>query len=213
MPSLSTLYFPVGLLIGIAAAAPVGPVNLLVIQRTLCRHAGSALVLGLGAAIGYCLFAVVAAFGLGAITSLLDAHESLIRIIGGIVMLGFAVVIWRSAPHLDRGQSHHPAQRLALLTFSMTITNPATLLFFLASFGAVGFVDIGHDTTEEWLNAALLVLGVLSGSMLWWVAVTGLATRLRGRVSDRHLVLLNHATGGVLALFGIVAILAGVTRW
>lgn len=213
MPSLSTLYFPVGLLIGVAAAAPVGPVNLLVIQRTLSRHAGSAMVLGLGAAIGDCLFAIVAAFGLGAITGMLDAHEALIRVIGGFVMLGFAVFIWRSAPHLDSNSPRQPVQHLALLTFSMTVTNPATLLFFLGSFGAVGFVGIGHDTASQWLNAALLVLGVLAGSMLWWAALTAFATRLRGRVSDRHLTILNHGTGVVLALFGLVAILAGAMRW
>ena len=213
MLSLSTLYFPAGLLIGVAAAAPVGPVNLLVIQRTLCRHAGSALVLGLGAAIGDGLFAIVAAFGLGAITGLLDAHEALIRVIGGGVMLGFAIVIWRSAPHLDSAGPRHSARRLALATFTMTVTNPATLLFFMASFGAAGFVGIGHQTTAQWLNAGALVCGVVAGSMLWWGAVVAMAARLRGRVSDRHLTLLNHVTGAALAVFGLLAILAGVMRW
>ncbi len=211
MLAISTLYFPVGVAIGVAAAAPVGPVNLLVIQRTLSRHAGSALVLGAAAAIGDCLFAVVAAFGLGAVDILFDTHVALIRIVGGAIMLAFAVIVWRAAPHLDGPRPASPTPRLALLTWSMTVTNPATMFFFLGSFGAIGFTGIGHDSGMHRFNAALLVIGVFTGSMLWWLLVTALAGRLRGRIADRHLALLNHVTAAVLAIFGTGAIIAGVT--
>ena len=213
MIDLSTLYFPAGIAIGIGAAAPIGPVNLLVIERTLTRHAGSALVLGFGGALGDSLFAIVAAFGLGAVSGLLHDHHAIIRLIGGIIMLGFAAVIWRSDPHLKDEGEPVPALRVALLTFGMTITNPATLLFFVGGFGAFGFVGIGHDTPDHRLHAAMVVAGVLTGSMLWWLFVTAVAKRLRGRVTDRHLVLLNHVTAGGLAVFGIGAIAAGMMSW
>ncbi len=211
--ALSTLYFPAGLAIGIGAAAPVGPVNLLVIQHRLCRHSGSALLLGLGGALGDCVFAVIAAFGLGALGGLLEAHDALIRIIGGLVMLGFAAIIWRTAPHLNGKHAPIPALRMALVTFTMTLTNPATLLFFLGSFTAIGFTGIGHDTESHAINAALLVSGVLLGSMLWWVFVSGLAGRLRDRATDRHLLVLNQVTAGALAVFGAGAVAAGAAAW
>ncbi len=209
MMALATLYFPAGIAIGIGAAAPVGPVNLLVIQRTLAHHRRSALLMGLAAAIGDAAFAVVAAFGLGAIGALVAEHQAAMRIIGGLVMLVFAVIVWRAAPHLSQAAAPSPAGRMALLIFSMTITNPATLLFFLGSISAIGFLGIGHDTVQHRLHAGLLVAGVLLGSMIWWLVVTQIAVRLRGRVSDRHLRLLNQLTAAALGLFGIGAATAG----
>jgi threonine/homoserine/homoserine lactone efflux protein len=209
MLSLATLYFPAGVLIGIAAAAPVGPVNMLVIQHTLCGHRRAALVIGLGAAAGDCLFAIISGFGLGAIAALIENHDAAIRIIGGLVMLAFAGVVWRSAPHLQPDCAPATHQRLALLGFSMAATNPATLLFFLGSFSAIGFVGLGHATVAERQHAALLVAGVLLGSLLWWAIVTRFAQALRGRVADRQLRIINHATAAMLALFGLGAAAVG----
>lgn len=210
LPALATWYFPAGVAIGVAAAAPVGPVNLLVVQRALAQGSAPALLLGAGAALGDALFAVVAAFGLGAVARLLDEHMEAIRLVGGLVMLIFAVVVWRAAPKLGTASEPRSAWRMALVTFGMTVTNPATLLFFVGSFGSVGFVAIGHDTAAHRINAGELVVGVLAGSMLWWLAVSTVARRFRARVADRHLALLNHATAGVLALFGVGAIGTGL---
>lgn len=90
----------------------------------------------------------------------------------------------------------------------MAITNPATMLFFIGSFSAIGFLGLGHDTVGHRLNAGLLVSGVLMGSMLWWLMVTGIASRFAGRVSDVHLRRLNQITAIALALFGAGAIFA-----
>ncbi|TRW14551.1 LysE family translocator [Glacieibacterium frigidum] len=211
MIDLASAHFPVGVAIGVAAAAPVGPINLLVIQRALGGERGAALLLGLGGALGDAVFAGVAAFGLAAVMRMLDVHEGLIRIIGGIVMLVFAVVIWRAAPRLGVIRSRSSAPRMAAAVFGMTLTNPATLFFFLGSFGAVRFAGIGHDTPLHLFNAGLVVAGVFLGSMLWWVIVSWGAMALRGRITDGHLVVLNHATAIVLALFGVVAVYLGVT--
>lgn len=210
MIDIASAHFPVGVAIGVAAAAPVGPINLLVIQRALCGERGAALLLGLGGALGDAVFAGVAAFGLAAVTRMLDVHEGLIRIVGGVVMLAFAVVIWRAAPHLGEVRVRASAPRMAAAVFGMTLTNPATLFFFLGSFSAVRFVGIGHDTPLHLFNAGLVVAGVFLGSMLWWVIVSWGATALRGRITDAHLVVLNHATAIVLALFGVAAVYLGV---
>lgn len=206
----ATLYFPTGAAIGVAAAAPVGPINLLVIQRALGRQQSAALVLGLGGALGDAVFASVAAFGLGAVTMLLKEHGGVIRIVGGVVMLIFAVIVWKATPRLAAPEGQSSAVRMAVAVFGLTLTNPATLLFFLGSFGAVGFTGIGHDSGQHLFNAGLVVAGVFAGSMLWWLAVSSGARALRSRVTDRHLTILNHGTGVVLALCGAVALFAGV---
>ena len=211
MIDLASAHFPVGVAIGVAAAAPVGPINLLVIQRALCGERGGALLLGLGGALGDAVFAAVAAFGLAAVTRALDLHEGLVRIVGGIVMLGFAALLWRAAPHLGETRPRTSSLRMSAAVFGMTLTNPATLLFFVGSFGAVRFVRIGHDTPLHMLNAGLVVAGVFLGSMLWWLIVSGAATALRGRIGDAQLRVLNHATAILLGVFGLVAVYLGVT--
>lgn len=210
MSGLSTLYFPAGMLIGVVSAAPVGPVNLLVIQRTLTAHSAGALLLGAAGAVGDALFAAAAAFGVGAVAHLLADHAFALRLGGGLIMLVFAVVIWRSAPKL-RDAEQSSALRMAAATLTLTLTNPATILFFVGAFGAVGFTGIGHDTAPHRLNAAFVVAGTFCGSMLWWLIVTGVARRLRDRITDRTLQMLNRGTAIALGVFAVAAVIAGVT--
>jgi threonine/homoserine/homoserine lactone efflux protein len=210
MSGLSTLYFPAGALIGLASAAPVGPVNLLVIQRALTAHGAGALLLGAAGAVGDALFAAAAAFGVGAVAHLLADHALVLRLGGGLIMLAFAVVIWRSAPKL-RDAEQASALRMAAATLTLTLTNPATILFFVGAFGAVGFTGIGHDTPGHQVNAALVVAGAFSGSMLWWLIVTGIARRLRDRITDGHLRTLNRGTAIALGVFAVAAVISGVT--
>ncbi len=209
MSGLSTLYLPAGALIGLASAAPVGPVNLLVIQRTLTAHTAGALLLGAAGALGDAMFAAAAAFGVTAVANLLADHALALRLGGGLIMLVFAVVIWRSAPKLREEDSDASTLRMAAATLTLTLTNPATILFFVGAFGAVGFVGIGHDSPEHRINAALVVAGTFAGSMLWWLTVTGVARRLRGRITDDHLRLLNRGTAVMLALFAVAAVATG----
>ena len=210
MSGLSTLYFPAGALIGLASAAPVGPVNLLVIQRTLTSHTAGALLLGASGAVGDALFAAAAAFSVSAVAHLLADYALALRWGGGLIMLIFAVAIWRSAPKL-RDDDQASVMRMAAATLTLTLTNPATILFFVGAFGAVGFVGIGHDTPDHLFNAGVVVAGTFAGSMLWWIVVTSLARRLRDRITDRHLRLLNRGTAVALGIFAVAAAAAGVT--
>ncbi|QXQ06104.1 LysE family transporter [Sphingosinicellaceae bacterium] len=212
MIDLSNAYLPAGIGIGLAAAAPVGPINLLVIQRTLTRGQPAALLTGSAGALGDAIFAAVAAFGLGAVRLLLAEHGGIIRIVGGLIMLVFAVVVWRASPHIGEPERELPTPRLTAMVLGMTLTNPATLFFFLGSFGAIGFDAIGHGSPQRLLNSAIVVGGVFGGSMLWWVVISTATRALRERVTDLHLLWLNRLTAAALAAFGIAAIVAGITR-
>ena len=210
MSGLSTLYLPVGAIIGLASAAPVGPVNLLVIQRALTGGATGALLLGVAGAFGDALFAAAAAFGVPAIMRLLADHAQALRLGGGLIMCAFAVVIWRSTPRLRDDANERSTLRMAAATLTLTLTNPATILFFVGAFGVVGFSGIGHATPAQRINAALVVAGTFAGSMLWWLIVTSIARRLRGRITDATLRRLNRGTAGLLVVFAVAAVLTGV---
>lgn len=208
---LAKFYFPAGMLIGFVAAAPIGPVNILVIQRTLQRGIGSAQLLGLGAALGDALFAAVAAFGLSTLTAELDASKDMMRIVGGIIMLAFAVALWRSQPHLNApGKKLPRARHLALAIFAMTVTNPATILWFVATFQAIGFTGIGLGTAQAARHSGLVILGVFLGSLLWWSCISGFASLWRHKLTDRHLNIANTVAAAILVLSGVAAIVAGI---
>jgi putative LysE/RhtB family amino acid efflux pump len=199
----------VGLLIGVAAAAPIGPVNILVIQRCLRYGRRSALWLGLGAACGDALFAAAAAFGLGAIKLLFHLHQDALRLGGGLFMLLFGVLLWRQSPHLSAPSVQQKPPRvtsMAVAVLVMTLTNPATLLWFVAAFAMAHFAQGVPGDRAAFLAALGLVLSVFLGSMLWWLALVSAAARLRNRITDKHLLWMNHICAALLATFGFYAI-------
>ncbi len=207
LSALSSLPWLSGLLIGVAAAAPIGPINILVMQRSLHKGRRSALWLGAGAAIGDAVFAAAAALGLGAIHALFDLHHVALRISGGIFMILFGLFLWRAAPHLEGpGKQLPPTSHITVAVFLMTITNPATLLWFVAAFAMFRFDDIGPGSIKAIAHTGLLVLGVFCGSMLWWAALSALAARQRHRFHDRHLHMMNHGCAILLISVGVYAI-------
>jgi putative LysE/RhtB family amino acid efflux pump len=204
--ALSSYHWLAGVLIGVLAAAPIGPVNILIIERTLRVGQRSALWLGLSGAVGDALFAAAAAFGLSAIRLAFDVHQSALRIGGALFMIGFALLLWRQAPHLQ-GAVRKPAAtgHMALAVLMMTLTNPATILWFVAAFAMFRFQGVGPESQSAIMGAALLIFGVFCGSMLWWIGISAMAKKLRGRLTDAHLLWLNHGCALLLLGFGVFA--------
>jgi threonine/homoserine/homoserine lactone efflux protein len=207
LSALSSLHWLSGLLIGLVAAAPIGPINILVIQRSLHQGQRSALWLGAGAAAGDAVFAAAAALGLGAIHSMFNMHHMALRIGGGFFMILFGVFLWRAAPHLEgQGKRLPPTSHVTLAVFLMTITNPATLLWFVAAFSMFRFDAVGPGSLVALVHTGLLVLGVFCGSMLWWAALGAVASRQRHRFNDSHLRWMNHGCAILLIIVGLYAI-------
>jgi threonine/homoserine/homoserine lactone efflux protein len=207
LSALSSQHWLSGLLIGLVAAAPIGPINILVIQRSLQQGRRSALWLGAGAAMGDAVFAAGAALGLGAIHQLFDAHHAALRIGGGLFMIVFGLFLWRQAPHLNApGQRLPPTSHVTLVVLVMTLTNPATLLWFVAAFAMFRFESVGPENTSTLAHAVFLVLGVFCGSMLWWLGLSSLAVKLRARFMDSHLRWMNHGCAILLTGLGAYAI-------
>ena len=204
---LASWYWPAGMLIGFAAAAPLGPVNMLVIQRCLQRGFRSALAVATGAMLGDIIFAAAAIFGLAALRSLIDENGNALRLLGGLFMIGFGLLLWRQSPHLDNAQKAlPPPMRVATAILVMTLTNPATLFWFFAAVAAFRFRDIGHASMAAMSHSALLLAGVAAGALLWWLLLCGFARSCRHLVDDRHLRQMNHAVSILLIIFGSIAI-------
>lgn len=199
--------FVQGLLLGLAIAAPVGPIGVLCIQRTLQNGRTAGFLSGLGAATADAFYGAVAAFGLTAITGFLTRQQSWLSLIGGLFLLYLGVKSWFRPPA-------NPAVDEAALTagygsyFSyysstvfLTLTNPATILSF-----AVIFAGVGVTSSQEagWQTAALLVFGVFVGSAIWWFLLSGGVSLLRGRLTPDLLRWINRAAGLIIGGFGAI---------
>jgi threonine/homoserine/homoserine lactone efflux protein len=144
-------YFLWGGLIGLAVAVPVGPVNILCLQRTLKSGVVVGLLSGFGAALGDSFFGFVAAFGVTAVADFLMAHLPLFQTIGGILLLVLAARTWRERPHLEvRGSAAVQMLKGFLSAFFLTITNPVTILGFIAIFASVGLDRIGENLHQAY---------------------------------------------------------------
>lgn len=191
-----------GLLIGIAVAAPIGPVNLICIRRTLKYGMLNGFASGAGAAVGDGVFAIIAAFGVTAVISFVAAYSGWLQLVGGFFLLGLGVRTWFDQPHLhDKLPEGSLGDLLPVIsvTFFLTITNPATMLGFIAIFGGVADFTIG---TEDYMRASILVASVIAGSVLWWAAITGFVSLFRDRMTDTGLVILNKVSAVIIVLFG-----------
>ena len=203
------MFFVTGIGIGLIVSAPVGPVNLMTIQRAFRHGFGSALAAGIGAVLADTLYAAIAAFGVSTIAHFLSGHRFAIQAVGGLLLVGFGWMTVRTHPHLDaevrpRGEVGTGFLPGLLAAFAMTLTNPGAVLGFVAIFGSLGDLTPDHD---DYPGALMLVAGVAVGALVWWAGVAALVTRVRGHLNDRWLDRINLGAGGLLMLFGI-AILA-----
>jgi threonine/homoserine/homoserine lactone efflux protein len=195
-----------GFVLGFVVAASPGPIFFLCLRRTLARGPLTGLVSGLGVATADGLYAGLAAFGIGAVTSVLVDERLWLTLIGGIalVLLGIRTAV--SRPRDDEPAAALDGAGLALAyasTLGLTITNPATIISFAALVASLG-IGVG----DGYLPPAVVVIGVFAGSATWWCIVAGLGAGLRARVTPRVLRGISAFSGVAIAALGVVAILA-----
>jgi threonine/homoserine/homoserine lactone efflux protein len=170
---LSTLQLVLaGVGIGVVMAAPIGPVNVLVIQRAVAGGFWAGLAAGLGAVLGDGLLAAIAAFSITAISNAISAYSEWIKFVGGLLLIGFglALLFARHAMTIPVGQKSHLLEHMGIIpqTFFLTVTNPGAILGMAAMIGGLGSLLGGLNT---YLEALLLVAAVMGGSLLWWLGL------------------------------------------
>ncbi len=189
-----------GIVLGVAIAAPVGPIGLLCIRRTVERGIAAGLATGLGAAIADALFSAVAAFGVTAIVQELLGRQVQLKVVGGLFLLGVAAHSFLKEP---RPPAHAPEARnlpgAVASGLVLTATNPVTIMGIIAL--VVGFGS-GLATPQ----ATTLVVGIFIGSALWWTILCGGVSLIRHRFTTRTVHWLNRGTGVVIGLLGLWAL-------
>lgn len=192
-----------GILLGLSIAAPVGPIGVLCIRRTLAQGFASGFVSGLGAATADASYGAVAAFGLTAVSTFLVDGQLPMRVVGGLFLCYLGVRTFLSKPGSEAGNTTQQGLASAYAsTLFLTLTNPMTILSFTAI-----FVGLGLGASSGAGDATLLVGGVLFGSLLWWLMLCSGVSLLRSRLDYRGLHWINKLSGAIITGFGLFTLL------
>ena len=189
-----------GIIVGLMIAIPVGPVNILCIRRTIGAGWRSGVISGVGAAVADMLYGGIAGFSITLVIQFLVREQFWIRLFGGILLVGIGIWYFFKRPVAldarlqDRGSAYSDIRS----AFLLTLTNPTTVLSFVALLAALGM-----GAQRLWWLTVFLVGGVFCGSMMWWIVLSVIVNHFRDRFNDRLLLLMNRFAGVAIGGFGV----------
>ena len=195
-----------GVMAGLAISAPVGPVNVLCVSQTLAKGRRAGFISGLGAAAADTVYGSIAGFSISFIIQFLLKEEFWIRIFGGMLLIGIGVYYYLKKPAPLAQQRREFGARGIRLGLLLNLTNPTTVLSFLAVLAILG---LGEH--RAWWLTLLLIAGIFTGAMVWWTIVTMVSNQFRGRINDRATVWMNRIAGLAIGAFGVLTMI--LSRW
>ena len=199
-----------GIIIGLLASIPLGPIGVICIQRTLNKGKISGFVSGLGAATADTIFSAIAGFSLTFIIAFIQKQQIIFQAIGGVVVFILGIKIFYTNPIKQLRRHKRKKNNMMedfLSVFIVTFTNPLAVFFFIALYAAFGIVTDG----SRWFHALLTTSGVFVGAGLWWYTLTSTIFRFRDKVRLKQLWWINKIAGAVIATLGALAII-GLVR-
>ena len=201
-------FFLRGFLLAITIAAPVGPTGVLCMQRTLSGGPLYGFISGLGASTAHAIFGSIAAFGLTFVSRFLAEQQFWFRLLSGVFICYLGARVFLLLP-VNRRTPVRGAGYVGGFAsiFALTLLNPITALFFVAVFPTLGHVG----QSASYASAGTLVLGVFTGSTLWWFVLSIVTSIFQERVSPSAMRWVNRISGSMIIAFGIV-ILFSLTR-
>lgn len=201
------LYLLKAWMIGIAIAAPVGPIGMLCIKKTLELGIKGALLVGLGAALADSVYGLIAALGLTAISHIMIAGDTYLKLIGGIFLLYLAYKEAKSNPSNKEAHVNDKNQiKLVGEVFFLTITNPMTILSFVGIFASIG---TGSSST---LESIAMVVGIFLGSMTWWCILGATISKIKHKLPKTWCERIKWISCFILGTFGLVAIFSSLMK-
>ena len=207
---LGIVFLVKGLVIGLAIAAPLGPIGILCMNRTLLEGTRMGFICGLGAAAADAVYALAGALALAAIGLWIIDDTALLQVMGGVFLVYLGARTFMRPALVLPAPGRRPAPLVPgahaafMSTWRVALANPLNLLGFAAVFAGLGLAPTGTVASAAGA-AASLVLGVFLGSTLWWLALSGLGDPLRHHINARSLSVINRVSGTLLTAFGLYA--------
>lgn len=199
-----------GILIGILVSAPMGPVGLLCLQRTLNKGRWHGFATGVGATCSDILYALLTCLGMGFVIDFIESNQEILQIAGSILLLLFGIYIYRTNPSksLRKSQEGNSTYHQDLITsFFLTLSNPFIIFLFIALFARFNFIA----PEDKLLSMITGLIGIAIGALLWWFMITTLVGKLRNNFNLRGLWIMNRIVGVIIIALSVIG--AGVTIW
>lgn len=196
---------------GLLVSIPLGPIGVLVIQRTVNKSRIAGLLSGMGAALSDTLYAIVAGFSLTFVIDFIRAHEIFFQSLGALVVLALGISIFFKNPVNDlrrnklRGNTHFQD---IISSFLVTVSNPLTVFVFLAVFTSSGVAI----SLEKPYHSFFVILGIFLGAFLWWFTLSGIVSLFRHKINLRVLWWINKTAGALIILFVIITVIVAVQK-
>lgn len=198
-------------MIGILISAPMGPIGVLVIQRTLNRGRRKGLATGLGASLSDIIYCLLTAFGLSFITGFISTHRAILQCIGSIVLVVYGIYLFINNPskrvELPRTPAHSGTFLRDFATgFLLTFSNPLILFFIIGLFARFSFLAPEFQAYHYVAGYA----SIFAGAVLWWFGVTWFVNKVRAHFNLRSLWLLNRIVGGIIMIMGAIGLITAL---
>lgn len=200
-----------GILIGILASAPMGPVGILCINRTLKKGRWYGFVTGLGAAVSDLIYAVLTGVGMSFVMDIVSNQQTkfYLQIFGGILLLAFGIYSYRSNPmqkaHPGSGTGTGSLLHNAITGFFVTFSNVLIVPFFMMLFALFSFVIPDHP-----VEMCIGYSSVIFGALLWWYGLTWLIDKVRSKFDDNGILIINKIIGSVVIIFSLIALIGTI---
>lgn len=202
---------PRGLAIGALISAPMGPIGMLIIQRTLSKGRWPAFFTGLGAALSDLLYCLLAGFGLSFITDIIERHQFALQIFGSIVLAAFGLFLFRKNPTRSLKTAESDGRNFwsdFISGFFLTVSNPLILFFIIGLFARFNFILPEYEI----FHYIWAYLTIFSGALIWWYLVTFFVSKLRSRFNVRSLWLVNRIVATILIIMAVIGVLLAINE-
>jgi len=206
MTATLLILFIKGIIVGFAIAAPVGPIGILCIRRTLAGGFSLGLFTGLGAGLADTFYGAVAGFSLAGISDFINSYDFYLRLFGGILIgwFGFSIFIAHPREIQDKSKVEGSLIHAFTSAFFLTLSNPITLIVFAVAFAAMGIKHLD----DSLLHASAVVAGVSAGATAWWLSLCTAVRLMHHKLSDTQLLWINRVSGVMLVGFSLYILLS-----
>lgn len=200
-----------GIVIGVIASAPMGPVGILCIQRTLNKGRWYGFVTGVGAACSDIVYALFTGLGMSFVMDFVHNAQNkfYLQIFGGLMLLAFGIYCFKSNPMKNMHQSSTKKQGTLIhngfTAFLVTLSNPLIVFLFMATFAQFAFV-----VPDKPIEMGVGYLSIVFGALLWWFGLTWLVDKIRGKFDTNGILIINKVIGSVVIIFSLIALIGTV---
>lgn len=195
-----------GILIGILASAPMGPVGILCVQRTLNKGRWYGFVTGIGASVSDIIYALITGLGMSFVMDFINNAQNkfILQILGSLMLLGFGAYCFLSDPLKNAHQSSNKKGSLThngVTAFFVTLSNPLIIFLFMATFGSFAFIIPNHP-----IEMMVGYICIMLGALMWWFGLTWLVDKIRNKFEANGIRLINKVIGSVVIIFSLLAL-------